>query len=627
MVKIKKLRTNYELRFPYNKRLQDYIKSIPNDQQKTKMDVLQNPDGSTFQDWYRVVNEAGLIKIISFMKDNHEQFSFDNLSEEDLNHLRNIYKEKNPKRTTETVNSKTDGLDIGSVDWSFMKIQPYDYQKQAVLFFEKANGNAILADQPGLGKSNSALTYAVKNNYKALVVCPASLKLNWRNEIQKFSNEKAFIFKYKPKKKSGEIIVTKEESLFHIINYESLETYIELKFSHKCSFVDCGWEEINTKRKYKECPKCLRINSIKSRQNGLDFISDKEGIELIPKDYNLIILDESHYIKSNKTLRFLVVKKALSTIPKKLLLSGTAIKNRPIEFFTSLNLIDPQEFKNMHMFGLRYCAGYQNDFNGWDYSGASNLEELYQRISPYFIRRLKKDVLSYLPPKTYTNIPIELSNEEYREYKKIEKGIVDESEETDNEANYLARFQKLKQFTSHIKTERAIELIQNIIDSDEKIVIFTEYIAVVEKLYKHFEKYAVAFTGQHNMVDKQAAVDKFMNDNNCKVFIGTIGAAGVGITLTSASVSLFISSPFSPADKEQAEDRIHRITSTADKIQIITLVCNDTLDEDIEKMLIEKHEIVSKVLDGKVIDKKIDKIEGSIIKDLIKVILNKKNND
>lgn len=626
MVLIKKLRTNYQLRFPFNQPLQDYIKTLPKDQQETKMDLLQNPDGSSFKDWYRVVNEAGLIKIIAFMKEASEKFQFENLSEDELNHLRAVYKEKNPKKVAETVKSKTSGIDIKSIDWSFMKIRPYDYQKEAVLFFEQTNGNAILGDQMGVGKSNSALTYAVKNKFKTLIVCPASLKLNWRNEIHKFSHEKAFVFKYKPKRKSKEVIYNKEESLFHIINYESLETYIGLQFSHKCTFTDCGWVETNDKKTYKECPSCGRVKAVKSRQHGMDFTADKKGIELNPKDYDLIVLDESHNLKNNKTRKFLVVKLALSTIKKKLLLSGTSIKNRTIEFFTTLNLIDPNEFKNMHYFAVRYANGHINDYGKWDYSGSSNLEELYKRISPYFLRRLKKDVLPSLPPKTYTNIPIELSDVEYREYKKLEENIVDKSEEDDSEVNFLSRFQKLKQYTSSIKAERGLEIIQDIIDSDEKVVVFTEYIATVDKIYGHFKDCAVRFTGENNMSEKQDAVDKFMNDKNCKVFVGTIMAAGVGITLTSASIALFLGAPWSYSDKEQAEDRIHRATTTADKVQIITIFCKDTIDEDVEKLLENKREIVSKVLDGKVLDRNVEDVEGSIVKDLIKNILNKKKN-
>ena len=94
MISIKKLRANYQLRFPFEKRLHDFIKSLPKDQQKTKMDLIKNSDGTTKEDWYRVINEAGLIKIIIYLKQNNTKFNFENLTQDELNYLVKVYKEK-----------------------------------------------------------------------------------------------------------------------------------------------------------------------------------------------------------------------------------------------------------------------------------------------------------------------------------------------------------------------------------------------------------------------------------------------------------------------------------------------------------------------------------------------------
>jgi len=622
MVEIKKLRTNFQLRFPFNEDLQSFIKTLPNDQQTTKVDVLQNPNGTTREDWYRVVNDAALSKIIDYIKKNNLKFKFTNLSNEDVEKLKNEYIERNKRTELAPLNKKLD-LDVSDMDFSFMKMQPYPYQKQAVKFFDVAGGISILGDQPGVGKTLSLISYAIKNKFKTLIICPASLKLNWRNEIQKFTNEKCFIYKYKPKKNSGEILNTKEESLFHIINYESLETYLKFNVHHKCSLHHCKWEETNTKKKIKICPKCNVKGTVKSRANNLEFIKDKKGVELLPSDYELISLDEAHYIKNPSAGRTKVVKKAFQNSPKKILLTGTAIKNKPFEFFSLLNFIDPKEWKSAHSFGVKYCDGHETNF-GWDYSGASNLDELYKRIAPYFLRRLKKDVLTFLPPKTFTQIPIELTDEEYREYKKIEEVVAGEMEDEDNDATHLARIQKLKQYTSKIKCLHAIEFAQDIIDGDEKVVLFTEYVATAEKIGEHFGRSAVVFTGKKSMSEKQEAIDKFMNDPKTKVFVGTIGAAGVGITLTVSSISIFVDQPYTPADREQAEDRIHRASSTADNIQIIRLYCQDTLDVDILELLEMKEKITSKVLDGIEIRNRVERLEGSIFRDLVALMLQKK---
>jgi len=620
-VEIKKLRTNFELRYSFNKALTEYIKGLPRDQQQTKMDVVKKDDGSTFEDWYRVVNEAALAKIIDFIKANNLRFKFTNVTDEDVEKLKAEFQQR-LLRGEEALKARAKDLDVTGFELENMKVQPYVYQKQAAVFFEKAGGKAILGDSPGVGKTMAAIAYAVKNNLKTLVVCPASLKLNWKNEILRFTNEKAYIYKYKLKKRSKEVLYSKEESLFHIINYEALETFIKLSVSHRCSHYQCDWKETNTKKKYIECPACKKAKTVKSRVVGTVF-EDKDGISLEPNSYDLIVCDEAHYLKNPKANRNKVVKKSFSAMPRKLLLTGTAIKSAPYEFFSLLNFVDPAEWKNAHQFGVKYCAGFQDNF-GWDYSGSSNLDELYSRISPYFLRRLKSDVLAFLPPKTYTHFLLELSPEEYREYAAIEKKVVSETEEGAPDADHLSRIQKLKMFTSQVKANRGLEIIQNIIDGGEKIVVFAEYISTVEKIAAHFGDQAVVFTGKKNMSEKQEAVDKFMNDDSVKVFVGSIGAAGVGITLTISSTALFIDQPWTPADREQAEDRIHRASTTADKVQIIRMICEETIDEDIIALLNAKEKVTSQVLDAKFIDKKVERVNGSIFRELVETLLRKK---
>ena len=621
MVSIKKLRTNYELRFQFDSQLHGFIKSLPKDQQQTKMDAIKEADGTTREDWYRVMNESGLIKTIKFMADNNYKFDFENIEEPERIELRKKYKET-IKRFQDTTAMKADGIDISGMDFSFMKIQPYDYQKQAVVFFDSA-GSCILGDEPGVGKTLPPITYASKYKMKTLIICPASMKLSWRNEIHKFSNDKAFIFKYKPKKNSGEITYSKEESLFHIVNYESLETYMKFNVGHKCYNGTCGWEENSKIKKHKFCPKCRAKGTVKSRNNDLLFLEDKLGTVLNPADYGMIVLDESHMIKEMKTHRTKLIKKAFAKVPKKILLTGTAIKNRPYEFFSQLNFLDSKEWSSAHNYGVKYCNGHENNF-GWVYDGASNLDELFKRIQPFFLRRLKKDVLRFLPPKTYTNIPIELTDEEYREYKKIEKGVIDETNPDDNEMLHMSRIIKLRQFLSDVKLKHSESIIRSILESGNKVVVFSSFVKPSEKLGEIFGTEAVVFNGSKNMDEKQKAVEDFQNSDKIGVFAGTIGAAGVGITLTVANIVLFIDLDYVPANMEQAEDRCHRASTTADNVQIIRLICQDTLDEDMEKLLNEKSAVASQVLDGKENTKKVEKVEASIFKDLIGLILKRK---
>lgn len=624
---ITKLRSNYKIKYNYRKNLSDFIKSFPEEQRQTKVDHIQNSDGTFYEDWYRIVSKNYIGKVISFIKDNGMPFNFTNLLDEEVEGLKNEFLLRQ-QRLVESLYLKSKNIKVSHVDFSFMKIEPYKYQKQAAIFFDACNGRALLGDQPGVGKTAAAMTYACWKNRKTIIICPANLRLLWRSEILKFTNEKAFVYKWKPTKKSGKTNFNKEESLFHIVSYSSLDTYIKLMMSHTCKNVFCGWKEKNDKKRYKNktCPNCGVRAVVNSRvTKDMVFTKDKLGNNLNPEDYETLIMDEAHYIKNGAADRTKIVKKVFKDVPERLLLTGTAIKSRPYEFFSLLNFLYPEEWTNAHSFGIKYCAAEKNNF-GWDYNGASNLDELFERISPFFLRRLKKDVLQELPPKTYTSIPIELSDIEMRDYKKIKKGIVEEHNNddvnVDNRMNHLSRIQKLKQFTSDLKMKRAFDFIKDIIDGGEKVVAFSHYKKISYDIGEKFKDVSVVFNGDKNIEQKDKAVEEFMNNKNIKVFSGTIGAAGIGITLTSASIAIFIDQPWTSADREQAEDRIHRVSSTSDKIQIIRLICQDTIDEDIDNLLNQKSSILSKVLDGKEFEQHVEIKDGSIFGDLVSLLYN-----
>ena len=180
------------------------------------------------------------------------------------------------------------------------------------------------------------------------------------------------------------------------------------------------------------------------------------------------------------------------------------------------------------------------------------------------------------------------------------------------------------QFLSEVKLRHAEDIIRSVLESGQKIVVFSSFIKPSEELGKTFGTQAVVFNGQKNMDEKQKAVDDFQNNEAVSVFAGTIGAAGVGITLTVANIVLFIDLDYVPANMEQAEDRCHRASTTADNVQIIRLICQDTIDEDMERLLTEKSLVASQVLDGEKSDKKVNKVEASIFKDMVGIMLKRK---
>lgn len=624
VVNIKKLKTNYELRYSFNKMLNEFIKTIPKEHRGFRVDNIIDLDGKSKDEWVKLIRDIAMGQVISFLLDNGLPFVFENVPEEDINKLRFEFIERR-RRMSEVLKLKAEKLIVSDEPLVFMKKQPYKYQKQAVQFFEICDGKAILGDQPGVGKTCPAFTYAVKNKFKTLIVCPSSLKLSWRNEILDFTNEKPFIFKFKPKKKSKIHAYKKEESLFHIINYESLETYFKLEYKHVCKgrklvagkgHQQCGAEIVDLIKKHKDCPICKSQNSFKTRLVGLQSFSDKFDECIDTDEYDLIIIDEFHRIKEKTTSWTKIIREAFrDKIPRKILLSGTGVKSKPAEIFTALNFIDPKIWNNQHEFGVRFCAGFEDNF-GWKYEGASNLEELYERISPIFLRRLKKDVLKDLPPKTFTNVPIELTTEEDRDYQKLISECVKEVDGKQVKESYLVMINKLKLFLARCRLKRVTEFIQDAIDADEKVVIMSDFQEIADAIYEQFKDVAVLHTGSMSDVDKQNSVDKFQKDKKIKIFSGMILASGVGITLTAASKLIFMGFAWTPGDMEQAQDRIHRASTTHDNIQIVTPYCVETIDEDIMELLDDKSKIVDRVLDNQTNSKTIQRADEGMLKTL-----------
>ncbi len=636
VIKIKKLSggINFRVSYGYMPKLTEFIKNhIPREHWKVHIESTMI-NGKPKDIWSRDIRDFSIGKVLSFLLDNNMMFQFINMTGDDVKKLQDEYKARQV-RLRSILKAKVEGIDVSDMDFSFMKIQPYNYQKQGVKFFEMNEGIALLGDQPGVGKTLTSFSYAVKHRLKTLIVCPSFLKLNWKKEIESFSNEKSFIFKYQPSKTSKYKNNLKEDSLFHIINYESLDTYIKNEFKHKCSSPKCKFEETNLESKYAKCPKCKSPKSVKSRRGDLLYFEDKEGVILNPDDYDLIILDECHYIKNEKAQRTVLVKKSFKSIKKKLLLSGTPIKNRPYEFFPLLNFLKPEQFNSSHEFAKKFCAAYEDKF-GWKYDGASNLEELYETISPFFLRRLKSDI-SDIPAKTYINIPIELSEKQMKDYKKLESTVIEELlneygvEEGKRKKTQLEIIIQLKRFISEIKVKEVIPIIEDLIEQGEKVVVFSEFKSTAEEIKKYFVEKAVLVTGDNKIEERNDAVEAFQRaDDDVMVFSGTIGAAGVGITLTRSSTLIFIGKSYSPSDNSQAEDRIHRITTTADKVTIMSLICEDTVDEAIELLLYNKSLVVDKVIDNKIQVKNIEKMvvddngSSSIFGQLVKMILNQK---
>jgi SNF2 family DNA or RNA helicase len=405
------------------------------------------------------------------------------------------------------------------------------FQKAAVAYSVRAH-RVLIGDEMGLGKTVEALAIIkAANAFPALVVCPATLKLNWRREAEKWLPiKRVAVLGGQNGTTEGDIV---------IINYDVLGRF---------------------------------------------------AAKLKTRGFKGIIFDESHYAKNHKAQRTAHCKQLASGIPVRLCLTGTPVLNRPAELISQLQLLDRlDDLGGFWNFAERYCDAHKNRW-GWDFSGASNLDELNERLrATCYIRRTKAEVLPELPAKRRCIVPVEIDN--LNEYKRAERDLLgwirEKSVEDDRflesiddlpvteqlvqrrersnsavqraaHAEQLVRIEALKQLAARGKIAAATEWITSFIESGEKLIVFAHHQEIQDELLVLFPSAAVVRGGDDVLI-RQANVDRFQTDANCRLIVCSLRAGGVGITLTAASNVCFLELGWTPAEHDQAEDRCHRI--------------------------------------------------------------------
>lgn len=424
------------------------------------------------------------------------------------------------------------------------------YQEEGVWYAEYWNGRILIADEMGLGKTVEALAWLQLHPEArpAIVVTTASAKLNWAREANKWMT--------RPK---VQVLTGTNTSIaligeIFIINYDIVDYWKDTLY------------EIE--------PKCL-------------------------------VLDECHSIKNERAKRTKALFHISKGIPYVLSLSGTPILNRPVEIYNSIKITNPTLFPNRWAFLQRYCGAKRGPF-GWDFNGASNIEELHEILTKnVMIRRLKKDVLKELPDKMYSFIPVEIENR--KEYDRAEEDIVEYIRERKGDAKAdraagaetLVMVEELKSLAVKGAFHLAVEYIKDFLEqSDKKLVVFGIHQFVIESLISIFpDKCAYIYGGTPQPL-RQQMVDDFQTNPNIRLFFGNIKAAGVAITLTAASDILFLEIPWTPGELAQAIDRVHRI-SQVNAVHVRFLFGTNTIMERIANVIDEKLNVLSNVLDGK----------------------------
>lgn len=352
-------------------------------------------------------------------------------------------------------------------------------------------------------------------------------------------------------------------------------------------------------------------------------------------EWDLVVIDEAHYAKNPKASRTKALtgdrrsRLAPLAAKRKMALSGTPIPNRPVEIYPILKWLAPETFKSWERFVTTYCNGRQTRF-GWDVGGASNLEQLQQTLrDTVMIRRLKKDVLTELPPKTRQIIKLPAYSDALRSAIRVEASVSERLAkelaeaktslaQADNDDKYLAAANKLKLVrqvafnqmaqvryeTALAKVPHVLDHVKDIlVDDRQKLVIFAHHRDVIAKLQAGLETptrewpgvKTVALVGEDSVETRQLVVKQFQTDPTVRVFLGSIQAAKEGITLTEANMAIFAEVDWVPGNMSQAEDRIFRI-GQKNPVTIQHLVVDGSHDVQMVRTIIAKQHILDQAL-------------------------------
>ncbi len=424
-----------------------------------------------------------------------------------------------------------------------LKKKLYPFQAEGVGFLESRFGRSLIADEMGLGKTIQALAWLQHKGapvLPALIVCPASLKGNWARECADWTTLSCRVLS--GSQPAPEQVVGLDVL---IVNYDILAKWLPI------------------------------LGSIRT-----------------------VVLDEAHYIKNPKAARTKAVRWLCKGRRHVVAISGTPIVNRPAEFFTALSILDNAMFGDWWAFAKRYCNAQCGRF-GWDFSGASNTDELHRKLSTLMIRRLKADVLTDLPPKTRTMIPLELNGNEGIYTSALREALGAWQDEKPDPLRDITQISALRQAALDAKFDLCCEWIDNFLEtSPGKLVLFAVHHATIDRLMARYGERAVSLDGRTEITSRSLIVERFQTDPGVRLFIGNIQAAGVGITLTAAQDTAFLEFPWTPGELDQAEDRIHRIGQKG-ATNIYYLIAQGTLEEDILKLIEAKRKVLNGVLDGK----------------------------
>ena len=510
-------------------------------------------------------------------------------------------------------------------------------QKEAVQFLISRK-KCILADDMGMGKSTSLTVASIEGNFDAiLIICPASLKSNWFNELTNYVSEKDISI-------IGGVNEMKKNEIEKYLGYgegKSGKNLNELKEEAKerGKWTDNRYVIIN----FDILDDVYKVSRAKTKEGIEKAMENSPMLKFLLNKKSLIIIDEAHKLSNNTSDRYKIIKDLINkSNPHSIYLStGTPITNDPANYFNLLSLLNDPLTIDREFYYMRYCDAFKmpineqqkqkkqqltqeflnsHNKNTWyDLTveekkslnniinkrviqkiipkGGKNLEELKMQTAHVYLRRTKDDI-GDLPPKYIHERVFELNKEQMAEYKKLwdEYEAAKLEEDSSKELNKeLIEGGLYRKYLSNQMVPNTIKLAEKCLARGEKIVIACCYDDELYTLRDYFKDKCVIYNGKMSLKEKDEAIKKFNSDPNVMIFIGNIIAAGVGITLTSSRVVIFNNFSYVPGDNSQFQDRVHRIGQTRD-VHIFYQFFKDTQYEKMWNTVLSKSLIINQVI-------------------------------
>lgn len=447
----------------------------------------------------------------------------------------------------------------------------FNYQIEGISTINYYKGRCLLADEQGIGKTAQVIGWLHHTQaYPSLIICPASLKLNWEEEIKTWlhTNPSVEII-------SGTTTDRKITADIVIINYDILTT----------------------------------------KQNG----TQKIRPDLLDRKWETVVCDEAHYINNPESIRGNAVATLANKVKHLILVTATPSQNKPKQLFHLLHMINPIIFSSKYRFLNRYCDRKKTLY-GWDDNGSSNEKELNYILSrTMMIRRLKRDVFKELDRKIRQVIPLQINN-------RIEYNQIVNNYKIQKDTDIFVKINMLKQLAVEGKMPQVYDFIDMMLTKHDKLVIFAEHKDVINVLEERYNDICVKIDGSVNSPTKRdEAKEKFQRCKNCgvkkeyhdrensaceqyipdldtRIFLGS-SAAKEGLTLTASYVVIFVELWWSPKDHDQAEDRCYGRAGDLHGCNCYYLIAKDTIEEYIAGIFDLKNKMLDKVLDGRNLDK------------------------